>query len=89
MFLAFKKWITDRISHAAGFSIFLNILNTQDNGLYPSSGMWKTKDHNVLETGSVSFLRWMGLDKPTQWGPLERASLNPWIFFVFHIQDDG
>jgi hypothetical protein len=26
-------------------------------GLYPSSGMWKTKDHNVSETGSVSILR--------------------------------
>jgi hypothetical protein len=31
MFLAFKKWITDLISHAAGFSIFLNIINTQDD----------------------------------------------------------
>jgi hypothetical protein len=29
-------------------------------GLYPSSGMWKTKDYNVLETGSLSLLRWMG-----------------------------
>jgi hypothetical protein len=47
-------------------------------GLYPSSGMWKTKDHNVLETGSVPVLRWMGQDKPTQLGPLERASLNHW-----------
>jgi hypothetical protein len=47
-------------------------------GLYPSSCMWKTKDHNVLETGSVSILRWMGQDKPTQLGPLERASLNQW-----------
>jgi hypothetical protein len=45
-------------------------------GLYPSSCLWKTKDHNVLETGSVSVLRWMGQDKPTQLGPLERASLN-------------
>jgi hypothetical protein len=31
MFLAFKKRITECISHAAGFSIFLNIVNTQDN----------------------------------------------------------
>jgi hypothetical protein len=38
--------------------------------------MWKTKDHNVSETGSVSVLRWMGQDKPTQFDPLERASLN-------------
>ena len=29
MFFAFKKRITGRISHAAGFSIFLNIINTQ------------------------------------------------------------
>jgi len=29
MFFAFKKWVTDRISHAAGFSIFLNFINTQ------------------------------------------------------------
>jgi hypothetical protein len=31
MFLAFKKRITEHISHAADFSIFLNILNTQDD----------------------------------------------------------
>jgi hypothetical protein len=45
-------------------------------GLYPSSCMWKTKDHNVSETGSVSIFKWMGQDKPTQLGLLERASLN-------------
>jgi hypothetical protein len=39
--------------------------------------MWKTKkSHNVSETGSVSVLRWMGQDKPTQLGPLERATLT-------------
>jgi hypothetical protein len=37
------------------------------------------KSHTVSETGSVSVLRWMGQDKPTQLGPLERASLNHWI----------
>jgi hypothetical protein len=42
-------------------------------GLYPSSGVYKTKDHNVSETGSASFLRWMGPDRPTQLGPLEWA----------------
>jgi hypothetical protein len=31
MFLASKKRITARISHATGFSVFLNLLNTQDN----------------------------------------------------------
>jgi hypothetical protein len=31
MFLAFKKRTTDRISDAAGFSTFLNIVNTQDD----------------------------------------------------------
>jgi hypothetical protein len=31
MFFAFKKRITDCISHAAGFSVFLNIINTQQN----------------------------------------------------------
>jgi hypothetical protein len=36
------------------------------------------KYHNVSETGSVSVLRWMGQDRPTQFGPLERASLNHW-----------
>jgi hypothetical protein len=34
------------------------------------------KSHNVSETGFVSLLRWIGQDKPTQLGPLERASLN-------------
>jgi len=31
MFFTFKKRITDRVSHAAGFSIFLNIINSQHN----------------------------------------------------------
>ena len=31
MFFAFKKRITDRISHAMGFCIFLNIINIQHN----------------------------------------------------------
>jgi hypothetical protein len=31
MFLAFKKWIIDSISHAADFLIFLSIVNTQDD----------------------------------------------------------
>jgi hypothetical protein len=34
MFLALKKRITDGISHAAGFSFFLNILNTADNAWF-------------------------------------------------------
>jgi hypothetical protein len=50
-------------------------------GLYPSSCKWKTKDHNVSVTGSVSVLRWMGQDKPIQLGPLEKASLNQSIYF--------
>jgi hypothetical protein len=39
-----------------------------------------TEDHNVSETESVSVLRWMGQDRPTQLGPSERASLNHWTF---------
>jgi hypothetical protein len=42
------------------------------------------KSHNVSETGSVSVFRWMGQDKPTQLGPLERASLNHWLFLYFY-----
>jgi hypothetical protein len=30
------------------------------------------KSHNVSETRSVSVLRWMGQDNPTQLGPLEK-----------------
>jgi hypothetical protein len=45
MFLAFKKRITDRILHAAGFSIFLNIVNTQDEALH------------CLQMASVKFKR--------------------------------
>jgi hypothetical protein len=49
------------------------------------------KYHNVSEAGSVSVLRWMGQDKPTQLGPLERASLNHWtwtcgIFSLSHTR---
>jgi hypothetical protein len=45
-------------------------------GLHPSSGIYKTKNHNVSETGSVSILRWMGQERPVQLGPLGRASPN-------------
>jgi hypothetical protein len=46
-------------------------------GLYPSSGICDKKSQRS-ETGSVSVLRWMGQGRPTQLGPLERASLNHW-----------
>jgi hypothetical protein len=35
-------------------------------GLCPLSGILETRKHNVLETGSVSVLRWRG-ETPTQW----------------------
>jgi hypothetical protein len=38
-------------------------------GLYPSSGIYYKKSR---------FGDWMGQDRPTQSGPLERASLNHW-----------
>jgi hypothetical protein len=50
-------------------------------GLAPSSCMWKTQDHNVSETGSVSVLWWTGQDKPTLVGPLERASQNQVVVY--------
>jgi hypothetical protein len=47
--------------------------------------VYMTKYHNVSETGSVSVLRWMGQGRPTQLGPLERASLNhcDWFFVIY------
>jgi hypothetical protein len=50
----------------------------------------KKKNHNVSETGFVSVLRWMGQDKPTQLGPLERASLNHWtgLFCPIHLRTE-
>jgi hypothetical protein len=44
-------------------------------GLCPSSGILKTREHNVLETGPVSVLRWRG-ETPTQLSPLERVNLS-------------
>jgi hypothetical protein len=38
----------------------------------------KIREHNVLETGSVSVLRSGGERTPSQLGPLERANLNHW-----------
>jgi hypothetical protein len=46
------------------------------------------KSNNVSETGFVSVFRWMGQDKPTQLGPLERASLNH-RFALPHPPEDG
>jgi hypothetical protein len=40
--------------------------------------VYMTKNHNVSETGSVFVLRWTGQGRPTQLGPLERASPNHW-----------
>jgi hypothetical protein len=44
-------------------------------GLCPSSGILKTIEHNVSESGFVSVLRWGG-ETPTQLSPLERANLT-------------
>jgi hypothetical protein len=44
-----------------------------------------TKDHNVSVTGSVSVLRWMEQDKPTQLGPSEGASLNHWTETLWYF----
>jgi hypothetical protein len=41
-------------------------------GLCPSSDILETREHNVLETGSLSVLR-RGGKTPTLLGPLERA----------------
>ena len=40
MFFAFKKRITDRISHVAGFSTFLNIINTQHDAKTIFECLW-------------------------------------------------
>jgi hypothetical protein len=42
-------------------------------GLYPSSCVWKTKNHNVSETGSVSVLRWMGAGQTYSAGPVRKS----------------
>jgi hypothetical protein len=49
-------------------------------GLFPSSGIPKTRKHDVSETGSVSVLS-VGGKIPTQLGPLDRANLKSpiWI----------
>jgi hypothetical protein len=46
-------------------------------GLCPLSGILKTREHNILKTGSVSVLRWGG-ETPTLLDPLERPNLNHW-----------
>jgi hypothetical protein len=57
--------------------LFLSILlNYCISGRCPSSGILKTREHNVSETGSVSVLRWKGTF--TLLGSLERANLNDW-----------
>jgi hypothetical protein len=49
--------------------------------LRPSSGILKTKEQNVSETGSVSFLRSVG-ETPTLLDTLERDILNHWTTHV-------
>jgi hypothetical protein len=49
-------------------------------GLYSSSCMWKTNDHNVSETGSVS----VPIHLRTETDPVSETLWS----FVFHIQDD-
>jgi hypothetical protein len=54
------------------------VYNTQSYWVFqlrPSSGILKTRKHNVSETGSVSVLRWMG-ETLTLLVPLERANVN-------------
>jgi hypothetical protein len=45
-------------------------------GLCPSSSILETRKHSILETGSVSVLRWG--KTPTLLSPLERANPNHW-----------
>jgi hypothetical protein len=57
------------------------VYNTQNYWvfqLFPSSGILESRKHDVLETGSLSILRWKGEKTPTQLSPLERANLNHW-----------
>jgi hypothetical protein len=44
------------------------------SGIYLSSGIPKTRKHNVSETVSVSILR----ETSTLLGPLERANVDHW-----------
>jgi hypothetical protein len=46
-------------------------------GLFPSSGILESRKHNVLETGSISILRWGG-KTPILLSPIERVNLNHW-----------
>jgi hypothetical protein len=58
------------------------VYNTQNYwvlGLCPSSGIMKTREHDVSETGSVSVLS--GGGTPTLFGPIERANLTHWASF--------
>jgi hypothetical protein len=54
-----------------------NTLNYWFCGLCPSFGTVNTRKCNVLETESVSVLRWGGRT-PTLLGPLERDNLSHW-----------
>jgi hypothetical protein len=54
------------------------VCNTQNYwvyGLFPSSGILETREHNVSKTGTVC-PQVRGGKTPTQLGPLERANLN-------------
>jgi hypothetical protein len=71
------------------------IQNYWVSGLCTSSRILTIRKHNVLETVSVSALRW-GEGDTTRLGPLERPNLNLWIQFpkrcvllIFRVPDDG
>jgi hypothetical protein len=51
--------------------IITNTQNYWGPELFPLFRILKSRKHNVLETGSVSVLRW--LEEDTLLGPLERA----------------
>jgi hypothetical protein len=46
--------------------------------------IWYSKEHNVLETGFVSIIRWKGIGWKVLYllGPLERANLNHGTTYV-------
>ena len=54
LFFAFKKRITDRISHAAGFFIFLSIINTQHDAwiLFDCVHIASVPCHRINKLGS-------------------------------------
>ena len=86
MFFAFKKRITDNISHAARFSIFLNIINIQHDACVNTLNVYKVRP--CLATESTNSARMCTIVTEALQRQYSQTELIFWITLICDTYPD-